>query len=388
MTADALIDLMDQAAAQEPTSYTMSFALEMNIQIKQDGANLEMDMKMGMEMERLSDPEKQTAYDKNTTSVSMMGMNMDQITENYTLMEDGQLVQYTYMGMTDSWIRTELDEEQDSPWGDLSGDTTYEGATLDEEMQDLDGVEVYVLHCENIPEMGEGMKESMGDMAGFEDADAKFPCVVYVDTQTYLIHKIEVDMSAFSDILSKAMAESALGEMGAESKIESTMSNVEVRFGYETVEVPAVPQEAYDYLANAGKYTLTCGETVYNLVLPEGWSGESMGDTTVLGYSSDLSMMTYYMYLEGYSRDDLLEMVQSDVDGLKGSELYVSHGEGPAIEGYETMEVIGQGVRTFFAWAEQDGGYRIVYIMDYRVEDDPTELLQAMVNALTPASAE
>lgn len=171
--------------------------------------------------------------------------------EAFVVEEEGSVV--SYLKLSGAWTRTDFgmgvsefinsnrmtEISTNSVW--TSGQTPTD-LTLEESTRDLDGTEVYILHCNiSIPNMSETFA-SLGVGIGEEANALSYPATYYVDAQNFTILRLEVDLQVMMDLLTEVMEKSTL-----EDTIEIQITNAIYDLGYGPQEIPAVPQEAYDY---------------------------------------------------------------------------------------------------------------------------------------------
>lgn len=351
-------------------------------------------------------------------AMDMDGFSMAYDMDIYMVEEDGSVV--AYMQLMDAWARMDYEMTPSEYFeNDTDTDISTEGIwlggeapadlTMDEGTQVLDGKEVYVLHCSI---SAEGMDEALTS-AGLEVtedmSDMTMPVTYYVDAQTFTVLRMEAEIQFLADLMGDVMAESILGTDVEGAEFSLTMDDVIYDLGYGAQDIPAVPQEAFDYIASQetvpeetgdaavdltgsstadlgnGQFVLDCGDEAVLITSLEGWSGEVYDATNVWIFDAEYTMYGDYYYLEGWTEDDLMTYaVNSDAEYLESLEALISSGESVAIDGYTTMEVLGNGEAYYYAWREIGDGYLLVYGVDYTGANDASALLPALVAAVTP----
>lgn len=401
--ADVFNNLSASMETTEATRLYMDVSFDLRYTQGEDAATETISYSMGADIRVNSEPFG--SYTLSSIAIDTTGVSFGYDIEVYMVEEEGSVVMY--MQFFDTWERTDTgmtvqEYINSDEMTDVSSDSIWNGSAmpadlaLDEATQDLNGTEVYVLRCSiAAEEMSDAFSNAGLDTEGYTD-DLSIPVIYYVDSQNFTLLRMEMDTSFLEEFLCEMMAEAVLGTVTEDMTIEIQVSNFVYELGYGSQEIPEVPQEAYDYIENnpwidyetenqeSGPLVLDCGSEQLLLTVPDGWTGESFLSDNVWVYNEDFSLLGDYYYLEGSTRDDLLSMVQSDVDAFQEGDLYVSHGEGPAIEGYETMVVIGDGMSAYYAWREAGDGWLLIYVFDYTGTDDATDLLPQFVDLMSP----
>ena len=348
-------------------------------------------------------------YNLSSIAFDTDGFQMELDVDMYILEEEGHVV--TYGQVFGMWVRedTGMTVEEFLSSGELpeisTGDIWAGGAlpadmTLDESTQMLDGTEVYILRS-SIP--SDGLQDALVEMGVELDENADevaMPVVYYVDAKNYTILRVEADMTVLSDLLSAALAESLVGSEAEAGALTMDISNAVYEMGYGDQEVPALPQEALDYIANdesffggeeeyedpteyEGPPILNCGSEQLLLTCPEGYFVEYYGDTNIMLNADDYSTNGDFFYYETLTRDEVLDTAGFYAESLEFMEMKVTQGEGPEIEGYETWQVIGEDQSYYFAWREAGDGWLLLQVYDFSGADDATEILPFFLNCIT-----
>ena len=136
--------------------------------------------------------------------------------------------------------------------------------------------------------------------------------------------------------------------------------------------------------APEGVFSLPCGDQTLTITCSEGWSGELYAENNVWIYDEDHTVYGDYYYLEGYTEEDILEYyVQYDMDNLATENALISSGDGPAIAGFTTKNVIGKDVSYYYAWTPMGDGYFLLYVYDWNGGNDSAALLPQMLDCVT-----
>lgn len=353
------------------------------------------------------------SYNNMTIAMESEDFSLDYDVDIYTVEEDGSVV--AYIQMFGLWVRSdyEMSLKEFMASGQMTEITTSEvwaggempaDTTLDESTTMLGGTEVYILRT-IIP--AEGMADVFSGMGVeiTEDLDTiTLPVTYYVDAENFTIVRVETGMQPLMDIVGEALLSSMLEDTeGVEFSLQ--IPNAAYDLGYGPQEIPAVPQEAYDYIANeatapeetepedtqweetgdTGPFVLNCGEDAMLITCPEGFVGEVYSDVNIWIYDEEFSLVGDYYYCEGWTGEDVVSyFIQFDIDSMTQAESYISHGDGPAMEGYTTMVVIGDGVSYYYAWTEAGDGLFLAYLYDYTGANDPAAVMQQLLDCVTP----
>lgn len=409
ITAEQVYDsVSDAMGSEEATRLKLALAYDMTVTEGEGDAAETTEITFEMVMDVMASTDPFGCYTLMDMAVIAGDETMAYTVEAYMVEEEESVV--AYMQMFDTWIRSDYgmsvsdfitsESMTEVDTGEVWSGVKPNDLTLDEDTATLNGTEVYVLRG-SIP--AGDMSEALTNL-GVEDPtqyeDINLPVVYYVDAESFLILRMEADMSFMTDILDEVLAQSMAGTDAEDAVIELNISDAVYDLGYGTPEIPAVPQEAYDYIADNpdvsggeedteptvydGPLVLNCGDEAFLLSCPEGWTGESFGDTNVWIYNEDYTLVGDYYYMTEMTHDDMLALVQSDVDYLQAAESYVSHNELSILDGYETWEVIGSSESYYFAWREAGDGWLLVYVCNYTGTGDATELLPQFVSCLSP----
>ena len=193
-----------------------------------------------------------------------------------------------------------------------------------------------------------------------------------------------MDVQGF-DTLINGVLSSTLGMDPATMGMEIKMGQMHMsmtNMTYDPVEVPAVPQEAYDAVAKADTYLLEENGKVVQVIKPIGWT-EYSTDTDFLSIMRDdgSQVALFIMYADITGIDFVKEIEDVDVAELKQENEYVAHGEGEPIGSYETMWVQESEMMNYYAWGPVGEAYIFVQVMDgagQTMEEALTPLLSAV----------
>lgn len=256
MTAVLLAEEM--AAATEGKQMTqITSAVDMVMSMGMDGITVEMTM--NSKSDSVVSLEPYAAYTGTAMTMNVAGEEITESAESYVVVEEENIIYYTYSDSTGQWNRLDMDMSLEDVTSMYTGydwmkDTLPADLVLEEGTQTLEDREVYKLSCTLT---GEQMQMALGGMSGMEDLLKEsgleamdftlltVPTTFYVDAETYLPLQMEIDIEGLDQMIADLVAESVEGAgMDMEiniSKLQGIYSNI----SYEPVEVPAVPEEAY-----------------------------------------------------------------------------------------------------------------------------------------------
>lgn len=374
MTAERLVQEMLTATAANPIT-TSTVDMEMGITVSAKGVTMEMGM--DMTSVNMTSLEPYAGYAELTMTMDILGEQTTQITRQYMMEQDGDVVSYMNVDGTNTWDKVVLDmdmdqlmqESQDYQYLTQSADALH----LDEVTQQLDDQEVYVLRIDlQGPQMQEAL-QSMGTLQDllvdtgmeFDFSALTVPTVYYIDAQTYLPVRMEMDIQGMGEMMT-GMIGSLLGDTAAGMEIEiPTFKAVYREIGYGPAEIPAVPAEgrlkadqaSFNPDQGDGTYIIQESGSAVKITCPEGWTATEMGyDNLTLEKDDGTQMVTYNMWTGisgGFAFVSKIE--RGDIIGQMEEGLYGSHGN-------TTLELDGNSYGAL--WVKCNDGSRINYAWD------------------------
>ena len=262
MTVEKLaLKMVEATSGKMMTQATTTMDLELDMTMSQTGRSMDMGMDIHylMDMKMQADPYRLYGDITMDMAMDVMGQSMEQTLNSRTYMElaDGKAVSYVYDETTGIWQKTEVDVMDSVTAGMDYGflkDMIPE-ITMDEEIQTLNGTEVYVLR---MTITGAQMQNAMGGAVDMEsmlgqaglNGELDFsvmsvPTVMYVDAKTYLPVKMEMEIMGMGEVMKSMMGQmvGAMDGMGLDISIP-VCKVVYENIGFDPVEVPEVPAEA------------------------------------------------------------------------------------------------------------------------------------------------
>lgn len=256
MTAEKLVKEM-KSAAEEKTMTQGNAEMEINMEISAQGLSMGMDMGISIELKMSEDP--YASYSNMEMRMKLFGQEMTETTKTYTVVESGNVVNYIHRSSTDSWERYDmgiaLTDLQNNYVGYNWISENAADITLAEQTQNVDGYEVYVLKCSISGEDIVGIMKSIQGISGLfegstldglEFLNVGVPAVFYIDKETYLPIKIEMDVDGFSEIMSGILS-GILSEMAPGLNMEISINEITAVYGnigYDEIEIPELPAAA------------------------------------------------------------------------------------------------------------------------------------------------
>ena len=407
LTAKTVVEQMVQAVEEKTMTggtVTMAFNFTMIAPGAEGKEDTEITMEMGMEMDMKLSVEPLAMYTDNKVSVKMTGMDTTIETETYLVQEEGQMVTYSHMLMNDSWTKNPMPESQmqdinkkaDYSWILTKDDGEL---TLADGVQTINGREVYVLSCiltgdemQNTLDSSAGMNDSMSELGISQEdfAALRVPTVYYIDAHTFYPVEAQMTVEGFDTLINKILS-STMGlnpeTAGMEVKVGAMTVSMK-NMTYDPVEVPSVPQEAYDATASAGTYRLESGEKAIQVVLPAGWIENGAEANMLSVLNSDNTQMATFIVFESVEGIDFVKQIENgDVATLKENKQYTGHGMGEPIGTYQTMWLQGAGMSVYYAWGTAGDAYVYVHVLD-TTGQSMEEALTPMLNAISAPRAE
>jgi len=382
----------------------MSFDFTMIVPGGEGEEATEITMEMGMEMGMKLSVEPLAMYTDNKVSVKMTGLNTTIETETYLVQEEDRLVSYNHMLLDDSWTKSavpesqmeEMNKEADFTWI-LSKDDA--ALTLSDGVQTVNGREVYVLSCtltgdemQNTLDSSAGMSDSMRELGiSPEDfAALQVPAVYYIDAHTFYPVEAQMTVEGFDTLINNVLS-STMGmnpeTTGIDIKVGAmTLSMKDMT--YDPVEVPAVPQAAYDATAGAGSYRLADEGKAVQVELPLNWTELEAVDNSLSVINSDQTQQALFVVFADVTGVDFVKLIEDgDVAALKQSKQYTDHGMGEPIGSYQTMWIEGEGMTVYYAWGSVGDAHVYVHVLD-TVGMTMEEALTPLLNAISAPPAE
>ena len=414
LTAETVLEKMREAIdGRAPHQFHADLDMDMTMSVKADGFRFSVDMGMDLKVDILMNQEPMNMFMEMTMSLDSMGQQQVEQANLYFVSEDGKNVCYLYSPSMHMWQRVEL-EDSDQTGDGSSEPMELPECTLDEQTVKLDQRECYLLRMtldEDFvsrfikPITGSGI---MPLSSTEEDPaeGARVEIAVYVDAETWLPVQMELDFLGIDDMINELIPEGS-GLPGIELSMTaqptadqsmgvqfSTFRLLLKDFGFDPVEVPEVPQEAFEYLVlyghdplqEDGSYVLRELDTAVRIVPPEGWyaldcyyNNLFMVDETEEHYAD------IYLYPD-MSRQDMSRFVLSNyVVPMEKMGLLKSYSYGSNIWKYYTMTIHSHsGETTYLAWGRIGKSWVLICVDDYCSKNCSAEdILKPIIVSIT-----
>lgn len=407
MTADTLLEnISDAMAGRELTAAFAEVAMDADITAEGETVNMTMDMALDM----ICSTNPYAAYMDMDYNISMMGESMEESMEMYMAVEDGMVMTYAYVESYDTWSVTEVGAYDDVVTGaesDYSWLTEKDAAevTLAEETQTVDGREVYVLDLtitgEQMNEVVGAMEDSLAEagMGSMDMTGMDVPVTLMVDAESFMITQMDVDMMSMEDLMNDMIGSMSGTDTSGTEIVFNEFTYVYSGMRYDSVEVPAVPDEAKqstvvddatlelpvteEETTTEGVYTIEESGHAVDITCPDGWYvAETTYDSLMLVQNDDM-VYAYYLMFDEYSKEDFLVMLEFElIQPYQEDGTYVSETAGPQICGMDTRCVVtSEGYNLYLAYGEMDGGWLYLEVADANfqgLESTLTPLLEAV----------
>lgn len=412
LTAELLMSLVSEAINGRSIS-RMDATLTVDLGIKMDmqGFSMSMNLLSSTEMDMIIQEYPSIMYADMAVQVEMMGQAQIQKADAYYLIEDGKMVCYVYDRSLKSWTFAELGEVQGSDVPEEDPEMPSVEFTLDEETQKVLLREAYVLRGElpreYLSKMITPMTGNMIMPLSTDPADLpeelRAETVIYVDTKTLLPIRIQMDIWGIEGILNDLLQGSTNTPMvnlsmsaiqTEESPYEISINTFRIELdsvSFEPVEVPQVPQEAYDYVRMSthdpdlgdGSYLLVHTGTAANITPPEDWVIWDMGFYWLYVDHPTEPIYASYTMLSGMTRQQMNQYVLRDsVTPMQEAGILDSYSYGDRIGKFETMSVnTAYGTTFLYTWAPMSDGWIMITVED-ETGGDMYEILTPLIEAV------
>lgn len=414
--AEFLLNKLYEMAESNNVMTQVTTNMEIEMSMAMEGFSMDIDMvSSGKNMIQVN---PYLAYTYTEMTVNLLGEKETVVSENYILAENGSLVSYAYDGSTDSWTKMDTGMSETEIMEQAAGNYYWliekpaSDFTVDTQLYNIGGRDAYKIE---FTLTGEEMNQTLNGMTGVTDmleesgmgdmldmSSLNVPAIYYIDAETYQIVQMEMNIEGMGDMMNNMMS-SILGADPTTAGYQMDFNigkcyAVYSDISYEPVEIPALPAEATETTdviniedldirdtdttqvqPEDGVYTIEESGAVAKVTCPEGWTVlESAYDQLYIENEETWQEAEFVMYVD-VTREDFVSVVEEMiVPELQTYNVYISHGMGQEIGAFETMEVLGDGLNFYFAWAPVDNGWIMVTVTDY----DGLSLEEALVPIL------
>lgn len=422
LTAESLRARISEAMeGRNPTQMNVSMDIDLDIQMKMEGFRLTIDASMGLDMDTVFSEDPYAIYAEMAVNVESMDQAQVQKADVYYLVENGRLVCYTYDRVEKMWTFAEVGDAPEAGSSDEDDSDTVLPPlemTLDEDTQKVNRREVYVLRCvltrdhlaqfiTPISPMTDTLITPLSSTATELPEDLRADTVIYVDTETLLPIQVRFDILGLEDYLNDLITDSSstpateLSLLANVADKEDTDSPYRVsvntfrvildELSFDPAEIPAVPQEAYDYLEMVkhnplqtdGSYILVHTGAAARITPPENWEVQYTDFYRMqLAHKEQSAMVVYIMYSDT-TRQQLQQLILSDsVVPMQEQDIMDSYGYGDRIGKFDTLYAkTTYGLTMYYAWAPMSDGWLLISVRD-ESGADMYELLPPLVEAV------
>lgn len=319
-TPEQVIEKMQAAMTETPCSQVqMSMDMTMALDAGELGVQ-EISTTVTNDMTVSQEPV--SGYTVSSVDVSYGGEPIQTFTENYSIVEDGELVSYIYSSGV--WMKIPTGQTVEELKESVSSINIDAGnAVIDESVTELDGKEVICLTTQlsgsSLENVLDGMLEGIGlddptmseaaeTVSSFDYSALSCDTKIYLDKETYLPISEEMTFSGMSEMM--APLYSTLGITIDVTACTATASYL----SYEQQEEISLPDGAsekalaWDRLIAGdpengnGTYTIREGSYLIDLTAPEGFELTDKGYDHVYFTRDDHRQIKYTMYY-GFAED-------------------------------------------------------------------------------------
>lgn len=402
LTAESLMKQVSEALnGREPTKMLANLTIDLGIKMEMSGFSVSMDAGMELEMDAIISEDPYAMYADMSMKVDSMGQTQVQKVEAYYLTENGSLVCYAYDRALNAWTYAELGDAPESGTSeedDSSAEVPPLDVTLDEDTQKLNRREVYVLRCVltrdhlaqfMTPVTGSLISPLSNDTPELPE-DLRADAVIYVDAQTFLPIRIQIDILGLEDMLNDLLSDSmglpsvelslTAGKTEEEEKDSPFAFSIDTfrieldSLEFDPAEMPPVPQEAYDYLEMTahepdlgnGSYLIVHTGAAALITPPEGWTLWDVGFNWLYFEHATQPIYASYTMYSGMTRQQLQQLILSEsVTPMQEAELLDSYAYGDRIGKFDTLYAkTTYGTTMYYAWAPMSDGWLLVTVQD------------------------
>jgi len=435
MTAEKLAARITEAEKEQKIT-AMTAELDMDGSYGMDvmGANISVDMNAQVGMTLRFSPDPIGAYVEMDMHMEAMEELTDQELQAYLTEEDGELAFYEYNKTNDLWSRTAVEMDRDS-WAQAFTDMTFSGAenmedlVLEEDLTEVDGREAYVLHGISVLDdeaFSEGVKygfefmmpEAENALSDFSMQRLEVPMTLYVDKETCLPLKIELDLSGMDEFINEVL-DVVISEVLKEAEesmdisfgsIEMSLSKCDMTMGgfsVEPQEIPAVPEEAFDAIAfqealedldpdlGDGSFALRSGAAAVKVTGPENMEMTELTEETVSFMDTNTMGTLAYGMAPAETESLYVESMESmykEILEAAGYEVQTGKEEKGVTSAFGDLDgywISGGGMSIYYTFAQVNGACLMVVKTDVAEgEPDAVSALNAALEKVTELTPE
>lgn len=323
--------------------------------------------------------EPRAAQANTSITIEGQGRYESEDVQSWMRQEETDLAVYSCLGSTGQWVRSTLPLAEGGGLSALA-QIDPERLTLLEEKKTIDKAETWQLTASLT---GQELAEMLGSVAELQAAlgmldwqDAPdIQTIFYIHPRSRLPVRIELELETAQ--LPGGFAGRLLQQAGAESMQGSGRLHIYYdKIQYEPAEVEQVPQAGLNSALTpdqleSGQMSYVIEENGVQLQLNvgEGWYAAGHAADTITLVKQDGSLTANYtMYTPDAGRDYFVPLIEvQEIEPIQNEQGYLGHGDGPVLNGFETMYIECEDRVLYFAWGRvgdaclylrvfQDGG--------------------------------
>lgn len=326
LTAAEIVQNMQAAMGETPCSKletVVSFSMTTDAG---EAGKTEMITESVTEMTISQDPV--SSYSKATTKVTAAGETTENVAENYTVIEDGQMV--AYVKSSGIWVKMPTGQTPE----ELAASTSSVGfdlnnVTVDETVTEWNGQSVICLKTEL---SGDTVANTIGNMrqtlsgldASLDTLDyskISYSSVIYLDPDTFLPVAQEITFEGMSDMLAPLYQDTGVTVDVNECNTIGTYLSYEPQEAVTLPEGIAEKAEIWTRLLSGepdngdGTFTIREGLALIDVVHPEGFELKDKDYDHVTFVRDDYRQITYMMsYISGEATPGSGEYFTASID--------------------------------------------------------------------------
>lgn len=321
--------------------------------------------------------EPRAAQANTSITIEGQGCYASEDVQSWLRQEETDLAAYSCLGSTGQWVRSTLPlAEEDGGLAALA-QIDPERLTLLEETKTIDKAETWQLTASLT---GQELAAMLGNVAEMQAAlglldwqDApEIQTTFYIHPRSRLPVRIELQLETAQ--LPGGFAGRLLRQAGAEGMQGSGRLHVYYdQIQYEPAEVEAVPLAGLNSAVTpdqleSGQTSCVIEENGVQLQLNvgEGWYAVGHAADTVTLVKQDGSLTANYtMYTPDAGRDYFVPLIETqEIEPIQNEQGYLGHGDGPVLNGFETMYIEWEDSVLYFAWGRV--GDACLYLRAYQ----------------------
>lgn len=371
------------------TVSNMSFTAD--IAMDSDGMSFDMSFSSKITLESMVSGDPAVGYFKSSTATDMFGTTQEEVETVYVLPEDGEYMVYTHDSMMDEWeVDSDYDEEYQNKmskmmdFGFLS-DIGEDGLTLAKETETVNDHDTYVLTATVPGKLLDQLGMDTDDM-DLDISKLSLPVTIYVDTESFLPVRLDVETEFMKDLFMEQYADSMEGAMEG-ATLDVSFENFVRDYSYDNVQIPPLPEEALENIAMSeydpqqadGSFIIFDDGVAARIVCTDGWEGMALDHNYIMVCDEEYNYFIDFTLYPAMSEDELVKAMLEDA--------FIYDENSTALSPIGNYEVVlyGEGEDTcnYFAYTRMGDGWLVVYAYTFDNED-----MIPILEAVLPMAAE